>query len=781
MKVVLKRLTVNFIYTMNCCDCPTSDPLVINCQGYWQNGPCIDGQITRTFIVTAQPTTNGQPCPSSPITIPCYNISGPNSVCVGGTIQLIGTTAGGTWSTNNGNVTVVNGLVTGVSAGSSTITYGVGGNTDTHIVTVQAPIPVTVNWDTASCVGNSVTITSTIPGTITINGPTSNSGQTPFAFTFTAPGTYTATHTLFNGNNCPLTVNTYTYNINETENKIATINGPNSICVDTQYASSFNGVNLSGGTWSSNDPNVATVSNGLVNVVNAGTFILNYTKQDGCIFWTGNKTITVSNVLPSPQITGTNSLCLNASATLLVTPLGGMWSSANSSIVSVNQNGQITAHSVGNTTISYIITNICGTQSVSHSVTVTQTQSLTISGLNNICLGSTTTFTANISGGTWSSSNTAIATVNSTGVITTVSVGICDIIYTVNSSCVQPSASRSLTINPIPNVEISGNLNICQEPALGTTINPNCSDCARVGYDYGRYGGQVYYNNILYTFLIWTQTVGTASFNNQPNTGTLTAFGNENTNQLQNLSQNFAWYKARAVSFISSSLSLTTNLINNWFLPSIVDLKRVESLISFPLWSSSWTINGAYINTNLTVGLNTATNSVLPGIYKDSIYATKLIGTPAGGTWSKTGSVKFFNPNGGISFQGYFLGEKVDTITDDEVWVINAGTTGTVTYSVDCGSVTKTITTNNNTASAITGPTTLSVGQTATYSATCGNGNVLWGIIGNVIVQQNNNQLTGLSPGTITLLATCGISCTAYASLEITVINCPSITLNIEN
>ena len=783
MKVVLKKLTVNFIYIMsNCCNCPTSDPLVINCKGYWQDGPCINGQITRTFIVTAAPTNNGEPCPASPITIPCYNISGPNSVCVGGTIQLIGTSAGGTWSSNNANVTVVNGLVTGVSVGQSIITYGVSGNTDTHTVIVQAPIPVTLNWGTASCVGDSVTITSTIPGTITINGPVSSSGQTPFAFTFDIPGTYTATHTLFNGNNCPLTVNTYTYNINETENKIATINGPNNICVDTQYTSSFNGVNLTGGTWSSNDPNVATVSNGLVNVVNAGTFILNYTKQDGCIFWTGNKTITISDALPSPQITGTNSLCLNATATLLATPLGGIWNSANSNIVSVNQNGQITAHSVGTTIISYIITNVCGTQNISHSVTVTQTQSLTITGNNDICLGNTTTFTGTPSGGTWSSSNTTIATVNSAGVITSVSAGICNIIYTLNASCTQPSISRSLTINPIPNVEIIGNLSMCQEPTLGNIINSNCLACARVGFDYGKYGGQVYYNNDLYTFLIWTQTVGTAQFNNQSNTGTLTAFGNENTNQLQNLSQIFAWYKARAVSFISSTLPLTTNLINNWFLPSIIDLKRVESLISFPLWSSSWVNNGAYINTNLTVGLNNATNSVLPGIYKNSIYATKLTGSPAGGTWTKTDNIKFFNPNGGTFFQGYYLGEKVDTITSDEVWVVNTGTSGTVTYSVNCGSNTKTITTNNNTANVITGPTTLLVGQTGTYSTTCSNGNLGWSIMGDpIIAQLNNNQITGISPGTITLFASCGIICPAYSSLEITIVNCPSITLNFEN
>ena len=61
------------------------------------------------------------------ITLPSVaSITGPTSVCEGGTISLGDATAGGSWSSSSGNATVTTGgLVTGVTAGSATITYTV--------------------------------------------------------------------------------------------------------------------------------------------------------------------------------------------------------------------------------------------------------------------------------------------------------------------------------------------------------------------------------------------------------------------------------------------------------------------------------------------------------------------------------------------------------------------------------------------------------------------------------------------------------------------------------
>jgi len=76
----------------------------------------------------------------------------------------------------------------------------------------------------------------------------------------------------------------------------------------------------------------------------------------------------------------------------------------------------------------------------------------TVSGGPSLCLGSTTTFTTTgPAGGTWSSSNPAVATVNpATGVVTPVAAGTSTITYTVGSGSCPASSGAPLTVVPTP-------------------------------------------------------------------------------------------------------------------------------------------------------------------------------------------------------------------------------------------------------------------------------------------------------------------------------------------
>ena len=76
----------------------------------------------------------------------------------------------------------------------------------------------------------------------------------------------------------------------------------------------------------------------------------------------------------------------------------------------------------------------------------------TLSGTQSICVGNTTTFSSTISGGTWTSTNTALATVNTSGVITGVATGTATITYTVTGTggCADATATRTVTINALP-------------------------------------------------------------------------------------------------------------------------------------------------------------------------------------------------------------------------------------------------------------------------------------------------------------------------------------------
>jgi|GEM_PF-294512 len=75
----------------------------------------------------------------------------------------------------------------------------------------------------------------------------------------------------------------------------------------------------------------------------------------------------------------------------------------------------------------------------------------TISGRTSACAGSTTTLTDSTSGGVWSSSDASVASINSAGVVTGISSGTANILYTVsNTSGCSASTSTIVTINALP-------------------------------------------------------------------------------------------------------------------------------------------------------------------------------------------------------------------------------------------------------------------------------------------------------------------------------------------
>ncbi len=182
----------------------------------------------------------------------------------------------------------------------------------------------------------------------------------------------------------------------------------------------------SGGTWSSGSAN-ATVNSttGVVTGVNGGTTAnITYTTAGGCFVTT---TVTV-NVQPAP-IFGTFVLCPAATATFTDATSGGTWSSSNTSLATVGSaSGFVTAIAGGNPVISYTAPTGC-----SSVATVTVQALAPITGINSMCNGFTTNLFDATPSGVWSSSNTSVATVNSSGVVSGLSVGSTTISYTVAS------------------------------------------------------------------------------------------------------------------------------------------------------------------------------------------------------------------------------------------------------------------------------------------------------------------------------------------------------------
>ena len=160
---------------------------------------------------------------------------------------------------------------------------------------------------------------------------------------------------------------------------------------------------------------------------------------------------TVSPPISVKAITGTTSICGTGTTTLSDATGGGTWSSNNTAVATVNSSGVVTGKSTGSAMITYTISSGGCTASVSTSVSVNPLPAVTaISGTSVLIKGTSSTLTDATKGGTWSSSNTAIATVNTSGSVKGISAGTCTIYYTVTSGGCSAMAGKTITVyNPL--------------------------------------------------------------------------------------------------------------------------------------------------------------------------------------------------------------------------------------------------------------------------------------------------------------------------------------------
>src|SRR5204863_335963 len=130
------------------------------------------------------------------------------------------------------------------------------------------------------------------------------------------------------------------------------------------------------------------------------------------------------------------------------------WVSATTSVATVSSTGLVTGVAAGTSVITYTDNNGC-----SKTATVTVNALPAITGTLNVCAGSTTPLTGSgtpAASNPWVSSNTSVATVSNTGIVTGVSAGSATITYTNNNGCQQ---TATVTVNALPT--ITGTLSVC--------------------------------------------------------------------------------------------------------------------------------------------------------------------------------------------------------------------------------------------------------------------------------------------------------------------------------
>jgi uncharacterized protein YjdB len=278
--------------------------------------------------------------------------------------------------------------------------------------------------DKSVCVGSTVdmgpdgTWSSSNTGVATINATTG-------VVTGVAPGTSTITYT--NANGC-------------TDQAIVTVNAnplipDKSVCVGSTVDMGPDG------TWSSSNTGVATINatTGVVTGVAPGTSTITYTNANGC---TDQAIVTVN---ANPVIPD-KSVCVGSTVDM---GSDGTWSSSNTGVATINATtGVVTGVAPGTSTITYSNGSNCS------DVAIVTVNANPVVADKSVCVGSTVDMGPD---GTWSSSNTAVATINATtGVVTGVAPGTSTITYTNANGCTDQAM---VTVNP--NTSSSQRREIC--------------------------------------------------------------------------------------------------------------------------------------------------------------------------------------------------------------------------------------------------------------------------------------------------------------------------------
>ena len=421
------------------------------------------GTTTIGTTLTATGCSSSEVITVNPSVAP---ITGTEVVCQGATVTLSDPTPSGTWSSSaTGTATVSgSGVVTGGTAGSGgtvTISYTLStGCFATALVTVN-PIPAVITGSHTVCLLGMVTLSdaSSPAGTWSSSATgIAPIGSSSGIVTGSAVGTATITYSY------PSTGCYVTYG--ETVNALPSIIvGSSTVCANTGTLLTDS---VAGGIWSSSATGFASISGiGYVTGASAGTTTISYQLGTGCY---ATKSITV---LPIPaNITGDSTVCSGSTITEADITGSSTWSLTGIGASINSTTGVITAASTAivPVTDSVFYTIIATGCKVKRPITVNPLPGA-IAGVLLICDSSTTVLFDGLLGGTWTSSNTSIATINPiTGVVYGSIHGLDTISYTMPmSGCM---ATATLTVAPPP-APISGSLHVC--PMLTTTLTDGIS------------------------------------------------------------------------------------------------------------------------------------------------------------------------------------------------------------------------------------------------------------------------------------------------------------------
>ncbi len=360
-----------------------------------------------------------------PLPIPV--VSGPNPVCFGSTGNLYTTEPGMTnytWTAQGGNIITGHGTneisVTWTNSGSHwvRVTYtGANGcdaltHTQYNVTVNSLPIPI-ISGPSTPCLGAPGNVYTTEPGmtnydwnyssgaTVTSGGGTSNNTVT-ITWGLSGPQWVSVIYTDING--CTNTSTTQFFLSVSTP----TLSGPQSPCLGTSNnvyttdpgMTNYNWTTTPGATLLSGGTSTSNTATYQWNLAGAQQVSVNYTSSSGCA--TASPAILPIDVkpLPTPVITGNNSLCQGSTGVVYTTESGKSlydWTTSLGGTITsggtpLSSTATVTWHTDGAQEISVNYTDVNGCSAenpTDYAVNVNPQPVPTISGSNSECVTTT--------------------------------------------------------------------------------------------------------------------------------------------------------------------------------------------------------------------------------------------------------------------------------------------------------------------------------------------------------------------------------------------------------
>ena len=338
---------------------------------------------------------------------------------------------------------------------------------------------VTLNRSSVSLyVGDTTTLSANGGGSYA--GSSSDTGvATVNNGTVTAVGRGSATITVRSGDSvatCSVTVQDYTLSLSESH--ISLFEG------DSRTISAYGVPAGSSVSWSSSNSQIATVRGGRITAVASGsaTITAQFTTAGRAYSDTCQVTVSSSGITLSQY--SITSLYVGESETISATtsPSGQSvsWSSSNTRVVTVS-NGRITAVGAGSATITASFSYGGTTYSESCSVAVREVSVSISSSSETLIAGEETTLRATTSPSghsvSWSSSNTRVATVNSSGRVTAVGSGSATITAEISVNGQSYTDTCRVTVEE-PSIRLSSSslsMSVGDTEALSAIVTPSGS------------------------------------------------------------------------------------------------------------------------------------------------------------------------------------------------------------------------------------------------------------------------------------------------------------------